>query len=372
MSTVLVLLIVFLGGSVRSVSATTTDNAKTLSNGKPSFIVSATALGNSATVNIANGVNIDHVVILDSGTAKIGDMTGSGSNWNYTINNLNAGAFTYFVMAYSTPTPKNLGYTDAEVTTKLVSVTVLTGTDNNVPINYGGNGQIVTPMPEKAKITAIEYGWSGNGRQLNYIKIEPPVVTSKVLAVFEVHGFEDAYSKDGQVLVDIANGLIQSFSNYPEKLGNTALYIVPAANPDGLIDGWSNNDKGRNQYSLGVDINRDFDYCWIARYNSRNKTLSPFSAPESRALRDLVINIQPDDVIDIHGWLGTTYGTASLTQYFENTIGIGRSSGLNGSSGYFSAWSMNYAKRTALIELPYPGVNQQSVINAFINLCAVR
>ena len=187
LSTVLVLLIVFFGGSVRSVSATTTDNAKTLSNGKPSFIAGAIASGNSVTVSITNGVNIDHVVILDSGTAKIGDMTGSGSSWNYTINNLNAGAFNYFVMAYSTPTPKNLGYTDAEVTTKLVSVIVLTGTENNVPINYGGNGQIV--MPEKAKITAIEYGWSGEWRQLNYIKLEPPVATSKVLAVFEVHGF---------------------------------------------------------------------------------------------------------------------------------------------------------------------------------------
>jgi hypothetical protein len=230
----------------------------------------------------------------------------------------------------------------------------------------------LTVPTELAKVTTVEYGTSGMGRQLNYILIEPKVVTSKVLAVFCIHGFEDSYSQDGQKLADIGNQMITYFTDNPEKLGTTAMYIVPCANPDGLINGWTNNGPGRCQTSLGVDINRDFNYCWCRRTNSRNKTLAPFSAPESRGLRDLVINIKPDDVVDVHGWLGTTYGDSSLTQYFSKQIGVGRSSGLYGSPGYFSAWAMAYAKRTALVELPRPGTDPHGVINAFVDLCASR
>lgn len=223
-----------------------------------------------------------------------------------------------------------------------------------------------------SKVTVIGYGISGMGQQLNCVKIEPPVVTSRILIVFGVHGFEDCYSKDGQSLVNMGNLMIQHFTNYYELLANTALYIVPCANPDGLINGWTNNGPGRCQMSLGVDINRDFDYFWISRGNSRNKTSTPFSAPESRALRDLVIDIQPNDVIDIHGWLATTYGDASLTKFFSNTVGIGRSSGLYGCSGYFSAWAMGHAERTALVELPDPSTDPQCVIKAVVDLCASR
>lgn len=258
--------------------------------------------------------------------------------------------------------------------------------DPNTTISESGiiidNSKPATPIIETtkvnttekitSKVTVVQYGSSGMNRPLNYIKIEPPIVTSRILIVFGIHGFEDCYSKDGQVLVDISNQMIQHFTNYYELLGNSALYIVPCANPDGLINGWTNNGSGRCQISLGVDINRDFDYFWRYRGNNRNKTLNPFSAPESRALRDLVINIQPNDVIDIHGWLATAYGDMYLTNFFGSTLGIGRSSGLYGCSGYFSAWAMAYAERTALIELQNPSVDPQCVIKAIIDLCASR
>jgi hypothetical protein len=341
-----------------------------MSSEKPSFMAGATTSGNIATVSITNGVNIDHVAVLGSGTSYIGDMTGSGSSWNYTINNLNAGTYTYFVMAYSIPTPQGRGYTDTEVTTKLVSVTVLTGNVISEPIVNGGSGETV--IGEKAKITTTEYGVSGEGRPLNVISIVPVGATSSILAVFEIHGFEDDYAHDGWALVNIGNKVVDYFSAYPEKLNGKALYVVVSANPDGVSDGYDNNAVGRCQESLGVDINRDFDYCWIPRYNTRNKTLSPFSCPESRALRDLVINLRPDDVVDTHGWMNTTYGTPTLDRFFENCIGIGRSGGLDGASGYFSAWarSAGYCQRSALVELPSPYTDPQNVINAFINLCA--
>lgn len=220
------------------------------------------------------------------------------------------------------------------------------------------------------KIATTEYGQSGLGRSLKVVSLKPQEIKSTVLVTFEIHGYEDAYPKDGQVLINTANQLIEHFSNHPQDLGTTALYIVPSANPDGLIDGSTNNGAGRCQVSEGVDINRDFDYNWISRDNDRNRTTAPFSAPESRALRDLVLKLNPSDVIDVHGWLGTTYGTSSLCQYFQNTLGVGRQSGLGGVSGYFTSWAINHAARTALIELPSPQTDPQKTVNAFIKLLA--
>ena len=256
----------------------------------------------------------------------------------------------------------------------------------------------------KKEITAIvetsEYGKSGLNRPLKVVSLKPPVVKSKVLATFEIHGYEDSYAKYGQVLVNIANKVIEHFSVHPKDLGTTELFVVPSANPDGLIDGTTNNGKGRCQISGGIDINRDFDYNWSKKTNSRNKTLSPFSAPESRALRDLVIKTKPNDVIDVHGWLGTrhsktqkivekatgkvtykttywttpgtSYGISSLCQFFQKSIGIGRTSSLFGVPGYFAGWASKYAQRTALIELPGPKTNPQKVVDAFIKLLASK
>lgn len=222
------------------------------------------------------------------------------------------------------------------------------------------------------QVEIIQYGISGRGRPLNVVKLVNLSMeqTHKVLAVFEIHGFEDAYPRDGQILVDIANKLISYFKKYPEKLYGTALYVVPMANPDGLLEGWTNNGPGRCQVSLGVDLNRDFDYYWKRNSSKRNKTLAPFSAPESRALRDLVIHIKPEDVIDVHGWMGTTFGTPSLTQYFDKAIGIKRSKGLGGAPGYFSGWATLHVQRAALVELTRSSTSSTKVINAFVGLCA--
>lgn len=319
---------------------------------KPSFTVSTTTTEDSITVSISNGVNIDHASILNVNADGdlVGNMMGSGANWTYTINGLCAGTYTYQAIAYSKPNINNVG-TDADVTRVPFSATIVV---------------------EKAKITNTVYGFSGEGRPLNVISIVPPGATSKILVTFEIHGFEDDYANDGWALVNIGNRVVEYFSTHPEMLNGKALYVIVSANPDALVDGWTNNGPGRCQISGGVDINRDFDYCWRPYYNSRNKTLSPFSCPESRALRDLVINLRPDDVIDIHGWLATTYGTASLDRFFENCIGIGRSGSLDSANGYFSTWARGagYCQRSALVELPSPYVDPQNVVNAFINLCA--
>lgn len=313
-----------------------------VNNMKPQVSINSTVSGNSATISLTG--SIDHAAIFDSQNNWFGNFKKIDSQkYEFFVYPLPIGEHTFIIKASNikgeqTPEPN--------LTTQKITITI-----------------------KSPKVTSSIYGYSGAGRPLTVFAIEPEIIKHKALIVFEIHGFEDAYARDGQVLVNIANEAIYYFSVNPQQLGNTALYIVESANPDGLAYGWTNNGPGRCQISEGVDLNRDFDYCWNYRSNSRNKTLYPFSAPESCALRDLVISISPNDVVDIHGWLNTTYGTSSLCQYFENSLGIGRSSGLGGCSGYFAGWSMNYAQRTALIELPGPNTNPQEVINAIANLC---
>lgn len=228
----------------------------------------------------------------------------------------------------------------------------------------------INVVAKTATIKTVQYGTSGKNRPLYVTSLEVIKPQKVVLITFEVHGWEDDYAKDGQVLVDMGQAVIDYFTARPDELGTTSLFVVTSANPDGLAEGWTNNGSGRCQVSLGVDINRDFDYYWTRRYNARNKTLEPFSSPEARALRDLVLRIKPTDVIDIHGWLSTTYGSRELCSYFQKNLGIGYSGGLTGASGYFSSWATMYAKRTALVELSDPGTSSGDVIAALKAICA--
>lgn len=220
-------------------------------------------------------------------------------------------------------------------------------------------------------IETIKYGKSGAGRDLTCVKIGPANSTHSILCVFEIHGFEDCYYKDGQRLVNLANGVIDDFTDNPEDLQSTTLYIVASANPDGLAEGTTNNGPGRcqvyasPQVELGVDINRDFDWNYQAitprASFPRNYTPYTFSCPESRALRDLVQLIQPDDVIDFHGWfagqygMGFTRGTQSLAECFDDPCGLSYvPAGLDEPSGQFYGWAGTQADRSALVELRDP------------------
>ena len=228
----------------------------------------------------------------------------------------------------------------------------------------------VTPTPKQLVSTQV-YGKSGQGRNLSVAAIESPNPKNKILANFEIHGFEDEYKKDGQVLVNIANQLIAYFSKNPDQLNGNSLYVIASSNPDGLIEGTTNNGPGRCQISKGIDVNRDFDYYFTHNTNARNKTLTkPFGSPESAALRDLTIKIKPNYIIDMHGWLDTCYGDPTVCKYFQNALKIGFNGRINsGFHGYFAGWAMKYGK-TALVELPNSKTSALDVISAYKKMLA--
>lgn len=209
-----------------------------------------------------------------------------------------------------------------------------------------------------APVNRFVYGKSGLGQELFCTSIAPEgEARARLLLTYEVHGFEDAYPHDGEVLVDIGNAIIAYFSGHRAALASCTLYVVPSANPDGLAYGTTAYGKGRCQISLGVDINRDFAYSFTPIGSAREHTLSaPFAAPESRALRSLVQTVKPGAVIDTHGWYNEFIGSAALAGPFRQGLGMQSAPWSDFSPqlqhGFFSAWASTQHAQAMLLELP--------------------
>ena len=212
-----------------------------------------------------------------------------------------------------------------------------------------------------------KYGESELGRDLNYYHIENEkqnLNSKKILLNFAIHGFEDAFDYDGQLLVKIAENIIAYYEENYDKLGSYELYIIKCSNPDGTYEGYTNNGYGRCT-STGVDLNRDFDYYHQKNGSARYYTQEPFSAVESQALRDVTIKIEPDIVIDCHGWLNGYYGSYNLYQKFSQNFYLPYCGGYG--SGYYSSWATTIGAEGMLLEFPWPSNDHDKFIETYSN-----
>ena len=208
----------------------------------------------------------------------------------------------------------------------------------------GAGGRAEAP----ALHTQIVYGQSELSRDLVCHRIGKDDAETSILMVFGVHGYEDAFPKDGEVLKRIAQSLIDHYAANPPD--NVCLYIIPSANPDGLIEGKTKDGFGRCN-AAGLDINRDFPIGWKVRTGARNKTgKAPFSTAEARAIRDLVAQISPTYAIDIHGWIDAAYGTGEMAQVFAEAFGFGVK--VPQSGGMLCLWLETMTEEAIMIELP--------------------
>ena len=197
--------------------------------------------------------------------------------------------------------------------------------------------------------TSFRFGQSVQGRDLVCWSIQQGEYSRTVLLNFAIHGWEDSYAADAQLLVDLGNALVDHYSEVP-NMQNCRLLIVPCANPDGVEEGTTNNGFGRCNAD-GIDLNRDFDASHIVYTSARNYTPAPFSGVESRALRDLVWASDPDVVIDFHGWLNYTIGNSELAEVFSTYVGINHKYELTtGAHGYFSYWAQLQGAEAILVE----------------------
>jgi protein MpaA len=87
------------------------------------------------------------------------------------------------------------------------------------------------------------------------------------------------------------------------------LWLVPALNPDGLA-------AGTRQNAHGVDLNRNFPSLW-QRFGRPGSTYysgpRPFSEPETRAARALILRIHPQVTIWFHQHLNLVWAYGRST-----------------------------------------------------------
>lgn len=173
-------------------------------------------------------------------------------------------------------------------------------------------------------------------------------------------GYEDEYAKDGQILVNLANDLVEYYSNNPENLKDYQMLIVPSTNPDGLIEGKNNWRAGTEGAfgrctANGVDMNRDFKE-------------GEFKAVESQKLKELMDEYKMDIHIDFHGWEDSVIGNPTIVKAFRSEVGLttDKSNRYGSGQGYLIEYTKNtYGANSALVEFKNSrSVNSTKVENA--------
>lgn len=210
-----------------------------------------------------------------------------------------------------------------------------------------------------SNVSKVKYGTSGQGRSLYYYKIGNGKKT--LLLNYAIHGYEDAWAQDGYELSKMANATIKNLAKRDsgKGLNDWSVYIIPSSNPDAIVNGYTNDGRGRAQMSAGIDVNRDFPTNFKQNSTARNKTgASALTSPEARALAKLTKNLKSKSenmvVVDVHGWLNTAYGDQKVSKYFANQYGFS-TQGLNkNNGGYYAAYAESLGADVSLVELPKP------------------
>ncbi|WP_290700086.1 M14 family zinc carboxypeptidase, partial [Lacinutrix sp.] len=194
-------------------------------------------------------------------------------------------------------------------------------------VTYGSPLNIISPILDASPSNETTYGNSfTNGGQYNtwsgqtvkYIRITGNQSTSpegskpQILFTSMIHARESASLMQNIYFMWY---LLENYNIDPaikNLVDNNELYFIPIVNPDGLQ--WNEErdpnggglqrknlrDGGTNNSELrGVDVNRNFDYFWGADGQASGSSNSPtsdtyrgpnpFSEPESRILRDFVL-----------------------------------------------------------------------------------
>lgn len=189
----------------------------------------------------------------------------------------------------------------------------------------------------------------------------------KILLIGTMHGNE---GNTGNML----NSWISYIRANQKDIGTDRTFIiVPFANPDGRS---SNNRFNANN----VDLNRNFDLPdWQALTYWQNRSYptgggsAPFSEPESRALRDLVLSENPSLSISYHSNANLVLGDGiaqAFGDWYSNLTGYTRSQSSGQESdvsalgyvitGTYEEWATKRGVKTLVIEFISQTANEYS------------
>lgn len=163
-----------------------------------------------------------------------------------------------------------------------------------------------TSTPPPAEGEAFSIGQSLEGKSLDVYRFGNGPTVRVIIGA--IHG---GYEGNTATLVyllrdDLKSGLIK----VPEDI---TLYLLPVFNPDGFYD-YLDLPAGRSN-ARGVDLNRNWDALWQADWDRTgcfNAALitageSPFSEPETRALRDFLLENRADALISYHSAMSAIF-----------------------------------------------------------------
>ncbi len=157
--------------------------------------------------------------------------------------------------------------------------------------------------PHIAKLYDI--GDSLEGRNIYALKISDNVLMDENEAEVLFIGCHHAREWISvEVPLLLAEYIVENYETNPEikrLVDQSQIWIIPLLNPDGLEYSihfyryWRKNRRNNGDGSYGVDINRNYDYKWgFDNEGSSPETFSvvyrgesPFSEPETQAIRDL-------------------------------------------------------------------------------------
>ncbi len=154
----------------------------------------------------------------------------------------------------------------------IVSAVLATGAAIGA-LALGGAGAAEPPFGDER---VVVLGRSAEGKPIRAVRIGDPSSARKALAVGVIHGDERAGLR-------ITAEIRRSFGD----LTGVDLWLVDRINPDGAAARTRGN-------AHGVDLNRNFPYRW--RPGSRDGYYpgpGPLSEPESRAIKELIEDLQP-------------------------------------------------------------------------------
>ena len=209
------------------------------------------------------------------------------------------------------------------------------------------------------------YGYSGKGRELNYYKLGSG--SKALIYTCAVHGWEDNWAGDGIELVRIGNQLVDHFTK--NGTGDFTLYIIPAVNPDGVAEGFTNDGQGRCTIKGAIDCNRDFPITYIPYGPARHWTNThALSVSETNSLANLIqgtIKRNHSDcyLIDMHGWEQSAIGNADIAKHFISKFNLTPKLNRYGDNGYLIEWAHSMGIKSMLLELPNDTKSHSQVVS---------
>ncbi|HSD81712.1 MAG TPA: DUF2817 domain-containing protein [Solirubrobacteraceae bacterium] len=197
-------------------------------------------------------------------------------------------------------------------------------------------------------LAAERFGHSVQGRPLRLVRLGDPAAPRRVLVVGCVHGDECA-----------ARAIVTKLIRRRVTPTGVQLLLVRTANPDGLA-------AHRRRNAHGVDLNRNSSQGWRRLGGAQYSGRRPWSEPEARALRDLVLRERPALVVWYHQPFGLVdrpeSGDDAIARRYARLAGM-RFHPLGAYPGSLSRWVNARVARGSsfVVELPAGRLRDRTV-----------